>query len=357
MAYFEKQYHPPGTPPGTLREPEGIEKHPLRIHLVDFTEAEFTERMVEDAGQCLPYLNRPSVTWVHVLGYAEPATLTRLGETFGLHWLALEDVMNTGQRPKTDAFDDQIFVVMSFITAAARGGSEQISLFLGSDFIISFHNSPVDVFSQVRKRIHEKAGRLRAQGPDYLFYALLDLIIDQAFPVLETLGDRIETLEETIMNSPSRSVLTEVHDLRRSMLLMRRAAWPHRDVINALLREESALISSGTKVYLRDCYDHTVHAIDLLETYRDTLTNMMEVYLSSVSNRLNDVMRVLTIIATLFIPITFITGIYGMNFGDNRASPWAMPELRWYYGYPLSLLLMAGVAGVMLYFFHRKKWL
>lgn len=362
MAYFDKQYHPPGTPPGTLREPEGIKKHPLRIHLVDYTETELTELTVESASQCLPYLSGPSVTWVHVLGYAEPELLTGLGDAFGLHRLALEDVMNTGQRPKTDAFDDQIFAAMSFIAAPTRGGAEQISLFLGPNFIVSFHNSALDVFAQVRKRVREKAGRLRAQGADYLFYALLDLIIDQAFPALEVLGDRIEALEEAIMedtglSAPDRSALAEVHDLRRSILLMRRAAWPHRDVISALLREESTLVSSGTKIYLRDCYDHAVHAIDLLETYRDTATNMMEVYLSSVSNRLNDVMRVLTIIATLFIPLTFITGIYGMNFVGNGASPWAMPELRWYYGYPIILFLMAVVAAGMLFYFHRKRWL
>jgi magnesium transporter len=357
MDYFTKRYHPPGTSPGTLSENEDRQKSPLVIKLIDYTESDFAERELPGAAECVEYLHRPTITWIHVQGSPEPATLRQFGETFGLHVLALEDVSNIGQRPKYDSFDDALFVIMSLqVSSNHRLSSEQVSLFLGENYVISFHDGRNDPFEPVRKRLRAHSGRIRSRSSDYLFYALLDLVIDQGFPMLEWFGDEIERLEEEVMSAPERSTLSQIHEIKREMLLIRRMVWPHREIVNALLRDEHVLIREETKLYLRDCYDHTVQIIELLETYRDMAAGMMDVYLSSISNRLNEVMRVLTIIATIFIPLTFIVGVYGMNFGNKSDSPWAMPELNWYYGYPAVLLLMLVVAVAMLAAFRRKRW-
>ncbi len=358
MSYFRKKYHPPGTAPGTLAETRAPSEARYQIRLIDYTASEFTEKDLVAAADCRPYLERDSTTWIHVQGEITAPVLEELGAIFALHALALEDVLNIGQRPKLDRFDGQVFVAMALPSDYTRDGNmTQVSLFYGTQFIVSFHAGEVDPFEPVRGRLRKPAGRIRTLQADYLLYCLLDLVIDEGFPVLETLGDRIEEMESEVLEARDRQTAGKIHELKRELLLLRRMLWPQRDVINALLRDEGEWISDFTRVHLRDCYDHTVQIIELLETYRDITSGILDVYLTTISNRLNETMRVLTLIATIFIPLTFIAGLYGMNFGDNTSSPWAMPELRWYYGYPLSLLLMAAVVAGMLVYFRRKKWL
>ena len=358
MPYFQKKYHPPGTAPGTLAETRIPAEARYHIRLIDYTASEFTEKELVAAADCRSYLERDSTTWIHVQGEITAPVLEELGELFTLHSLALEDVLNIGQRPKLDSFDEQIFIAMAMPSDYTRDVTmSQVSLFYGTQFVVSFHPGEADPFEPVRSRLRKPNGRMRAVGADYLLYCLLDRVIDEGFPVLEALGNRIEEMETEVLESPDRDTAGKLHTLKRELLLLRRMLWPQRDVINALLRDEGERISDFTRIHLRDCYDHTVQIIELLETYRDVSAGILDVYLTTISNRLNEIMRILTLIATIFIPLTFVTGLYGMNFGDNTSSPWAMPELRWYYGYPLSLLLMAAVAVGMLIYFRRKKWL
>jgi magnesium transporter len=356
MGYFTKSYHPPGTPPGTLAEIEGPEKAPLTICLMDYTATGLREKELASASECQPYLDEPSNTWIHIQGDAEPEILRHLGELFNLHPLAMEDVLNTGQRAKVEGYDGQLFAILSFVEIHNLTlKASQVSLFVGEHHLVSFCNSDQDPFEPVRKRLRARNGRLQSQPIDYLFYLLLDLIIDHGFPVLEDLGEEIESLEAELLSHPTQATLAWIHHVKRTLLLLRRLIWPQREVINRLLREEHPLISEGTKLYLRDCYDHNIQIIELLETYREMTSGMIDVYLSSISNHTNEIMRVLTIIATIFIPLTFIAGVYGMNF-DHPSSPWAMPELHWYYGYPLVWLVMVAVAFLLLIFFKRRKW-
>jgi len=358
MANFHKRYHTPGTAPGTLHKTEKARGVPLQISLIDYTASEFDELELVDPEECRPYLARDTVTWIHVQGDADPETLRQLGKLFGLHHLALEDVINTGQRPKVDDYTGQLFVVMShpLIDGSSSGLKiEQLSIFVGKNFLISFHPGPFDPFGPVRARLRDNLGRIRARGADYLLYALIDLVIDEGFPVLETIGDEVEQLEEQLFVEPSRDSLQQLHQLKRATLTLRRMLWPQREVLNRLVRDESGIVSADHRVYFRDCYDHTIQVMDLIEIYRDMLNGLLDIYLSSVSYRLNEIMRVLTIIATIFIPLTFIVGLYGMNF-ENKDSPWAMPELHWYYGYPLILVLMIGIVLGMAVYFRRRKW-
>ena len=358
MAYFPKRYHPPGTSPGTLSQGESVKGAPLKIFLTDYTDSEFTELVLVEPEESRSFLERDTVTWIHVQGDATPDTLRQLGKLFGLHHLALEDVINTGQRPKVDDYKGQLFLVMAhpvIETDSKDLQMQQLSIFLGQNFLVSFHPGPNDPFEPIRQRLRDHAGRIRERGADYLLYALIDLVIDEGFPLLELLGDEIEQLEEQLLDSPTRDSLHQLHHLKRTMLIVRRMLWPQREVLNNLVRDDSGIIAEENHAYYRDCYDHTIQIMDLVETYRDMVTGLLDIYLSSVSYRLNEIMRVLTIIATIFIPLTFIVGLYGMNFA-NPDSPWAMPELRWYYGYPLVLLLMIGILVGMLAFFRRKKW-
>jgi len=358
MAIFPKRYHPPGTSPGTLQHRERVKGAPLKILLTDYTASEFTEQVLVHPEESRAFLDRDTVTWIHVQGDAEADTLRQLGAIFGLHHLALEDVINTGQRPKLDDYGEQIFAIMAhpvIVSGFCSLQMQQLSIFVGQDFIVSFHPGATDPFAPVRNRLRDHVGRIRERGPDYLLYALLDLVIDEGFPILEVLGDEIEQLEERLLDSPTRELLPQLHHIKRTMLVLRRMLWPQREVLNSLVRDESGLIAEQNQVYYRDCYDHTIQIMDLIETYRDMVSGLLDIYLSSVSYHLNEIMRVLTMIATIFIPLTFIVGIYGMNF-DIAQSPWAMPELHWYFGYPLVWLAMLGVVIGMVIYFKRKKW-
>jgi magnesium transporter len=356
MRIFAKHYHPPGTEPGTLRSVTA--EAPFSIKLVDFSHGEYEERALATVADCRPFLDRATTTWIHVQGGAPPAILYELGDLLDLHLLALEDVLNKGQRAKAEEYEEQVFVVMQrpVLNQGDRVVTEQISLFAGEGFVVSFCDAEADPFDLVRDRLRRQVGTIRRRKSDYLLYALVDSIVDEAFPLLEIYGERIEALEDELLARPDQDTLTRIHHVRRDLLLLRRTLWPQREVLAHLYRGECACIEAETRLFLRDCYDHTVQILDFVESYRDMTSSMLEVYLSSVSNRLNESMRVLTVIATIFIPLTFIAGVYGMNFGANTASWWAMPELRWAYGYPAVWVVMILIAAGLLYAFKRRNW-
>ncbi|MCS6804881.1 MAG: magnesium/cobalt transporter CorA, partial [Blastocatellia bacterium] len=334
-----KRYAQPGTAPGTLRPPPVKRVERVRIRVIDYNADCFDEREVQTLDECMAYREKPTVTWIDVTGVHDIELIQQLGQKFGLHSLALEDVVNTGQRPKIDEYDDHFFIVLRELQWQEGLIADQISLFFGEKFVITIQELEGDVFDPVRERLRRGRTRIRQLGADYLAYALLDKLVDEMFPILELYGERLEDLEDGLIERPTRALLHEVHRIRRDLVVMRRTVWPEREVVNILLREDSHLISAETKLYLRDVYDHTVQIVEIIETYRDIVGGMLEVYLSSVSNRMNEVIKVLTIISTIFIPLTFIVGIYGMNFNTD-VSPWNMPELNWYYGYPAVMLVM-----------------
>jgi magnesium transporter len=356
MTLFNKSYHPAGTAPGTLTHERPDDAKPLRIRLTDYNVDELTVLEDVTAEDCEPYLNRETITWVHVEGRPTEEALRKLGGSFRLHALALEDVLNIGQRPKVQLFPDHLFIVMSLPTVADDNVEvHQLSLFVGDNFVISFCEAGFAYFEPILLRLKVVGGRMRRMGADYLMYGLLDLVVDRAFPVLETIGLQLEELEEQVLDFADQKSLGTIHLFRRELILLRRNLWPQREVMNQLLRDESAQVREETKLYLRDCYDHTIQVMDLLETYRDMVGSLLEIYLSSVNNRMNDVMRVLTVIATIFIPLTFIVGVYGMNF-DRSAGPWSMPELGQPLGYVFVWVVMLLIAVGMGLFFRSRKW-
>ncbi|ROU01320.1 magnesium and cobalt transport protein CorA [Marinobacter sp. R17] len=358
MSYFRKHYHEPGTAPGTLVQRSPATTAPLSMHLTDYTEEGVEELDLDAVQDCVRYLERDSKTWVQINGAVGPDTLRQFGDLFGLHDLALEDVLNAGQRPKIESYDQQLFVTAAF-PRLNDGSLEivQISLFVGENYLICFCPLAADPFDPIRKRIRQPNGRrFTSRGIDYLLYALLDFVVDSGFPVLESFGDDLEVLESELLAHPDRQTLAAIHRLKRELLLMRRILWPQREMIASAMRTEDHRIKPETLVYLRDCMDHSVQIIELLESFRDMATSMLDLYLSAISNRTNDTMRVLTIIATIFIPLTFIVGVYGMNFG-NPDNPWAMPELYARYGYPLVWGVMLVMTGALVWYFRRRRWL
>lgn len=356
---WTKRYSPPGASPGTLRASPEAPKQ-VRITAIHYSGDHYKEEEVADLDTYLSNLPDEGVLWLNVDGLGDVKVLEKLGQRFGLHPLCLEDVLNIPQRPKLEDFDDYEFMVFRMVILQQlqelTGNTEQISLFLGPTYVLTFQEQIGDVFDPVRERLRQTRGRIRHSGADYLAYALLDAAIDGFFPVLEQLSERLGQLEESVLSDPNPGNLEEIYRVRRALTNLRRAVWPAREAVNAFARTDSALVTDMTRLFLRDCYDHILQVIDVLETYRDLASGLMDTYLSSQSNRMNEVMKVLTIIATIFIPMTFIAGIYGMNF-DPQRSPWNMPELSWYWGYPFSLLLMLGIAFVLVIFFRRRGWL
>jgi magnesium transporter len=355
--YLDDYFHDePGSPPGTLSIDENA--HPSTLVLIDFTEQYATRRQMPNPTACQPYTESVSVSWFDVQGLGSEDVLLGLGEVFGLHPLLLEDVVNVPQRPKIEEHEDHLLIVMRMVrlTPEADGfESEQVSFVLGKHYLLTVQEEPEhDTFHRVRERIRT-GGAIRKYGVDYLAYALLDTVIDGFFPVLEAYGERIEALEDEVVLRPNRSTLAKVYDVKRELLALRRAVWPQREAVYALVRNESPLIQPEVQVYLRDCYDHANHVLDMLESYRELTSSLMDVYMSSVNNRMNEVMKFLTVISSIFIPLTFIAGIYGMNF-DPDESPFNMPELDWYWGYPMCLLLMILVAVSSVTFFWRRGW-
>jgi magnesium transporter len=314
------------------------------------------ELTVESLDEIPRAMERWPTVWVNVVGVGDVETVSRIGELFALHPLALEDVVHLGQRAKVEEYDEQLFIVARSVLRNEAESSEQISLFVGTSYVVTFQEVPGDPFDPVRDRLRGGRRRIRQGGSDYLAYALLDAVIDQHFPVLDALGQRLEELERTVVADPDDHTLHDLLQVRSELLGLRRDLLPHRDLLQALIRGESPLVRASTTVYLRDCADHVDQLNDLLSVYRELSSDLMACYLSSVSNRMNEVMKVLTIIATIFIPLGFVAGVYGMNF-DPGVSPWNMPELGWRFGYPAVLALMAAVAVGMLFFFRRLGWL
>ncbi len=344
-----------GAAPGTLVHLGERKIETVRLRVIDYDAETLQERDLPagEASRCCPLRETPTVSWINLDGLHQVEVIEALGGCYGLHPLVLEDILHTDQRPKLEAYEEYLFLVLKMLhfdeeTAEVR--TEQVGLILGPRHVISFQEKEGDVFEPVRERIRHGKGRIRRMGADYLAYALLDAVVDSYFVLLEKIGDRIELLEEELVASPSPDILHRIHNLKREMILLRRSVWPLREVISALQREESALVRPETDVFLRDLYDHTIQVVDTVETYRDLVAGLLDLHLSSVSNRMNEVMKVLTLTATIFIPLTFMAGIYGMNFDF-------MPELHWRWSYPLLWLAMVGVAAGMYLFFRRRKWL
>jgi len=340
----------PGTTPGTLASPEAATSAAPRLTVINYTPEDVSEIEAKTVEECLDSLGKPGVTWINIDGLGQPNILARLGERLHFHPLALEDVFNVPQRPKLEAYGDHYFLIMRMVRVTPELTEEQVSLFFGPSYVVTVQErADGDVFEGVRDRIRKSRGRLRVAGADHLTYALLDAVIDAYFPVLEGLGERLERLEDECILDRGDLLLPKIQALRRDLLTLRRTIWPTREAVVALGREESTLITSETRLFLRDCYDHTLEALEIVETDRETASSVMEVYLAMQNQRLNEVMKVLTVAATLFIPLTFIASVYGMNFA-------LMPELKWRYGYPATLCLMATVAAGLIYYFKRRGW-
>ncbi len=361
---FKTRYPMPGTAPATLLPlPAGCSVQPV-IKLIEYDEHTITERVITSVDE-LPeaFLDDGKGRWIDLEGLGDVRLLKALGEKYQLHPLALEDVVNIGQRPKVDHYEHHLFIVahMVYQDESNRMCGEQISLFLGKHLLITIQEAVGgDVFDPVRERLRTGSGRglIRKSRSDYLAYALLDAIIDHYYPVLEKLGDSIEDLEDEVLESPTQECVSRIHNYKRTLMQLRRYVWPVRDLISALLHDDSGIVQPNTKVFLRDCYDHTIQIMDLVETYRDVNSGLMELYLSAVGMKTNETMRVLTIMSSIFIPLTFVAGVYGMNFDAADGSrPLNMPELYHPWGYPGIMLFMALIAIGQIIFFRHKKWL
>ena len=350
---FKRRSKKAGLPPGTLVHVGEKKVEKTRITVMDYDPDNFVEKQAVSVEECVPFRETSTITWINVDGVHEPEVIRHLGECYGLHPLILEDIMTTSQRPKLEDMGDYLFLVVRMITNH-RGQDEekfeQVSLVVGPNFVLSFQEDIGDVFDLVRDRIRKGKGRIRNQGPDYLAYSLLDAIVDGYFNELERIGDEIEALEDEILKTPKPATVQRIHRLKQEMIFLRKSIWPLREVIARLERRESPLIKESTAIFLKDVYDHTIQVIETVDTFRDMLSGMLDVYLSSVSNRMNEIMKVLTIIATIFIPLTFIVGIYGMNFRF-------MPELEWRWGYWIVWGVIVVVALGMISYFRRNKWL
>jgi magnesium transporter len=345
----------PGAPPGTLVPDVAAARCEVRV--MAYGSDGYEERALDDLRDIPALLDKWPVTWVNVDGVGDAALVAELGRLFHLHRLALEDVLHVHQRAKAEPYGSYYFIVARMPLPQEPWQTEQISFFLGDKFVLTFQERPGgDCLDAVRVRIRSGWGRARAARPDYLVYALLDAIVDHYFPLIEECGERLDDLEGELSGAPVPHLMAGVHAVKRHLLMVRRILWPLRDAVNALLRDPTPLIGEETRIYLRDVHDHTVQILDLVESYRDISSGITEVYLSSVSQRTNEIVKVLTIISTIFIPLTFLAGVYGMNFSHD-ASPLNMPELHWRWGYPALWVVMVLIAGGMLVFFQRRGWL
>jgi len=341
-----------GFPPGTLVHlGERLAEH-ATITVTGYDETRSVERTITDIAELESFLKTYAVTWVNVDGLHDVNIIEQLGNRFHLHPLVMEDILNTTQRPKAEDLEDYLFVVVRALQFGEENTdvkSEQVSLILGANYLISFQESGTKLFDGIKERIRIGKGRLRKNGPDFLAYSLLDAIVDNYFVILEKLGEQIELLEEELVSRPKPDTLQTIHTLKIQMIFMRKSVWPLREVINRLLDEDSHLVQPATVPFLRDVYDHTIHAIDTMESSRDIISGMLDIYLSSVSYRINAVMKVLTVIATFFMPLTFLAGWYGMNFKT-------MPEYDWPYGYVMVICMAISIVICMSIYFKRKEW-
>ena len=352
---------PPGQMPGTAIHTgaKRVENVTMTIH--DFDLSHYDVIPIEKVEKSEPYILNKSKTWIQVCGLHDIDKLRTIWDYFELHPLIQEDIVSTSQRPKVEFYEDAVFIVMRLITHKTEPNgtinlhTEQVSIVLGKNYVLSFQETDEPIFEPILKRLQQQTTRLRKLGPDYLAYALMDTIVDHYFHSLDLVSISIEEVEEKIIDKPEERHLQKIHALRRDMIFLRKSVWSLRDGINSMIRDDSPLISNEVKIFLRDVYDHVVQVIDSIETSREMIIGLYDMYMSALSIKMNEVMKVLTIIATIFIPLTFIAGIYGMNF-DPEASPFNMPELNWYFGYPISLIFMLSIALGLLLFFKRKGW-
>ena len=341
-------------PPAPVPQEEERKPERPRITVIDYDEYHYHEAEIKDVSECFIFKEKPTVTWINIDGLRQVDILEKLGACYGIHPLVLEDIL-TDQRPKVEDYENYIFIVLKMVYYDEKKEEDtidfdQVSLIFGQNFVISFKEKEVDVFDPMRERLRTGKGRIRRLGTDYLAYSMIDAIVDHYFVIMEKLGERFEDIEDAVVANPDPSTLPEIYNLKRDMLFLRKSVWPLREAISKMQRLDSPLISEATKIYLRDVYDHTIQVIENIETFRDMSASLLETYLSSLSNRLNEIMKVLTIISTIFIPLTFITGIYGMNFDY-------MPELRSSWGYPVVVTMLLVAALVMLVYFKKKRWL
>jgi len=351
-----RKVHPPGTAPGTLAfavEPAA----PARITLLTYGEGGLSERSVASTAEVPFPTPAGQQTWLRIVGHS-PEALGGLSARFGVHPLVVEDIVDLGQRPKVEEFDDHLFIVVDVVRGRPDGSmeEEQVSFLLFENLLITVQERESDLFRLVEERLRAGRGKMRGLAVDYLAYALVDAAVDHFFPTLERVGERIDEIEEELLANPDRRNFERLHEAKRDLLRLRKATWPLREAVAKLERIDGSLVREGTRVWLRDVYDHAVQIIDIVETSRETTSELVDLYLSSVSNRMNEIMKVLTIIATIFIPLTFIVGVYGMNF-SAEAGPLSMPELRWRWGYPAVWAVMAGISVGMLWMFRRRRWL
>lgn len=340
-----------GAPPGTIVYYGEDQTDKVKITLIEFNETEFIEKEFFDLSECMEHVDPSMVKWINVDGIHDVKLIEKIGKHFNIHPLTLEDIVNTNQRPKFEDYDNYVVSIMKMIYYDTELHAEQLSVVLMQGMVISFQEvHGGDAFDLIRLRIRNGKGRIRKMGADYLAYALIDAVVDCYFSILEKIGDKIEILEDELMLDPTKETMQQLHHMKREMIFVRKAVWPMRELINNLERSETELINPTTDIYLRDVHDHTIRVIDTVETYRDLLSGMMDIYLSSVSNKMNEVMKVLTIITTIFVPVTFIAGVYGMNFEF-------MPELHSHWGYAFAWIIMLSIMISLVFYFRKKKWL
>jgi len=351
--FIKKSSKTKGLPPGELVHIGEKKTEKPKISVIDYSIGKYDEKEVKKVEDCFSLKRKPSTTWINIDGVHETDIIEKIGKCFDIHPLVLEDIVDTDQRPKIEDYEKYLFFVLKMLyidekTHEVR--SEQVSLVLGNNYVISFQETIGDVFDSVRNRIRKNKGRIRKMGADYLAYTLIDAIVDNYFSILEKISDKVESMEHDVVTNPEPELLQQIYNLKREMIYLRKSVWPIREVINSLLREESKIIKKNTHVFLRDLYDHTIQVIDTIETFRDMISGMLDIYMSSVSNKMNEVMKVLTIFAAIFIPLTFIAGVYGMNFQH-------MPELSIPWAYPAVWIIIIIVSVSLLAFFKHKKWL
>ena len=342
-----------GLSPGTLIHIGDQKIGEVKMSLMNYDPGQLLEKELTSIEDAFPYKDTPPVTWINVEGLHDLEIIEAIGRHFGIHPLTLEDIVNTGHRPKAEDFEDYDYIVLKMLTYNEDQNhilAEQISFILGPHYLISFQETEGDVFNFVRERIRKAKGRIRKSGCDYLAYALIDAIVDHYFLVLEKMGGKIELLEEDLLDDTQTENLQSIHHLKREMIFFRKQVWPIREILSSLMKEEASLIQETTQIFIRDLYDHTIQVMDTIESFRDVLSGLQDLYLSTISNRMNEVMKVLTIMATIFIPLTFIAGIYGMNFEY-------MPELKISWAYPALWILLIAIFLFMIFWFKRKKWL
>lgn len=342
-----------GMPPGTLIHVGEKKTERVTIDFIDYDEEHFEGKTELTVNSVLKLKDTPTVSWINIIGLHDISIIEHLGNHFDIHPLVLEDILNTGQRPKVEDFERYIFIILKMLRYDDKKDeiiNEQVSLILTQNCVISFQEIKGDIFDSIRERIRSGKGRIRKRGTDYLTYTLIDAIVDHYFIILEKLGEKIEEVEEDLLSNPHTEIIQKIHQLKQEMLSLKKSIWPLREVISNFQKNESSLIQNSTDIFLRDVYDHTIQVIDTIETYRDILSGLLDIYMSSLSNKMNEVMKVLTIFAAIFIPLTFIAGVYGMNFAY-------MPELSQPWGYPVVLLVFVVVSAVLLFYFKHKRWL